>query len=665
MHLLRYIIIYGLIGIFFQGNLFAAPEKIYDKVHFIRDINWYKNQAVEWEGLKNSNPKNETAWLNFFKAHLFADSNTQELSTLLEEMAKAIPNSGTLNYCQYLWDEKKAYPSNKILYGYQVEKENTALFGDLVLYYASQGEKEQREAFAQKVFESNLLSPNYLNYFYNVLMSVGENGYLVTHSKNTYLPLQVLQDVKKTRNDVKLVNLNWLNSSVYQDFLVEQLGLNSLEIKSPISPSKDQFNYIIRQLVEDNPEKDFYFGLSMSSSSLSQIKQQLYLVGLASQYSPERIDNLKILQDNFENKFLTDYLKESFYNEPPFSTARILTQNYLSPIYLLSKKYQSSGELEKAQKISLLGAGIAEGIGKKEVFEDLISTQNSSFSDGKLFDLEIKELEKKQKQVDGNLYASAYELTNKEYNIFLYWLNKNNMQNELEKCKVDLSHLEGDLKSMFNFYHKEYKYNSQPEINKEKDFLNYPFSKYPIINISYEAAILYCEWLTDQYNRNKKRKFEEVKFRLPNLEEWRLAALGHKGNTYIYKKESYDMDNLKLDYPWWAFDPQKNFGGQAFNEKGCYLGNFKVEGPCGCPALINSKVCDGFSYSGPVGSYFSNKIGLYDVVGNIAEMIEDKGKACGGSWGHLPENSKISDVMTFEGVDERVGVRIFMEVIKE
>ncbi|MBX2840768.1 MAG: formylglycine-generating enzyme family protein [Flammeovirgaceae bacterium] len=657
MHLVRYIIVYGLIGIFIQGNLLAMPEEIFDKVHFIRDIDWYKNQVVEWEGLKNSNPKNETAWLNLFKAHLFADSKSLDLSNMLIDMEKAIPNSQTLNYCQYLWDEKKAYPSDKIISAFNLkEEENVELFGDLVLYHASKGEEKERAVFAQKIFQSNLLSANYLNYFYNVLMSVGENGYLVTHSKNTFLPLQVLQDVNKTRSDVKLVNLNWLNSPVYKSYLVEHFGLNPLDFKFPANPSKDQFNYAIQQLIENNPEKNFFFGLSMSSSSLSQIKQQLYLVGLASQYSPRRIDNVKILQENFEKKFLTDYLKENFYSELPYTTARVLTQNYLSPIYLLSKKYQSTGELGKAQTIGLLGTGIARSFGKQKVFEELISTKNSSLSDGKLFDLEIKELEKKQKKVDGNLYASAYELTNKEYNAFLKWLTENDKQEEFEVCKIDLSRFEGVERAMFSSYHhaEDFGYKKKKEP---------PFQNYPVTNISFEAAKIYCQWLTDQYNRNPNKKYKEVKFKLPNHEDWKLAALGFKGETYTYKKKAYEMNKLLLDYPWWSFDPQKNYGGKPENEKGCFLGNFKIEEPCNCPAAPVGG--DGFTFTSPVGTYFSNKIGLYDVVGNIAEMIEDKGKACGGSWGHLPENSKISDVMMFEGVDERVGVRIFMEVIKE
>ena len=67
----------------------------------------------------------------------------------------------------------------------------------------------------------------------------------------------------------------------------------------------------------------------------------------------------------------------------------------------------------------------------------------------------------------------------------------------------------------------------------------------------------------------------------------------------------------------------------------------------------------------PVASYFANDMGLYDIVGNVAEMVQEKGKAAGGSWAHLPEASTITSVSHYQKADAKVGFRIFMEVIKE
>jgi formylglycine-generating enzyme required for sulfatase activity len=74
---------------------------------------------------------------------------------------------------------------------------------------------------------------------------------------------------------------------------------------------------------------------------------------------------------------------------------------------------------------------------------------------------------------------------------------------------------------------------------------------------------------------------------------------------------------------------------------------------------------DGWTMMAPVQAYFPNDIGLYDVVGNVAEMTVEKGKACGGSWNHPPEESTIRSINEYAGPDSRIGFRPFMEVIEE
>jgi hypothetical protein len=58
-------------------------------------------------------------------------------------------------------------------------------------------------------------------------------------------------------------------------------------------------------------------------------------------------------------------------------------------------------------------------------------------------------------------------------------------------------------------------------------------------------------------------------------------------------------------------------------------------------------------------------MGLCDIVGNGAEMIDRKGKARGRSWDQLPEESTIRSVSNYSGPNGSVGFRIFMEVVEE
>jgi hypothetical protein len=64
-------------------------------------------------------------------------------------------------------------------------------------------------------------------------------------------------------------------------------------------------------------------------------------------------------------------------------------------------------------------------------------------------------------------------------------------------------------------------------------------------------------------------------------------------------------------------------------------------------------------------AYFPNKMGIYDVVGNVAEMVAEKGKACGGSWDDTPEESTIRSVKSYKKPSATIGFRMVMEVLEE
>lgn len=80
------------------------------------------------------------------------------------------------------------------------------------------------------------------------------------------------------------------------------------------------------------------------------------------------------------------------------------------------------------------------------------------------------------------------------------------------------------------------------------EYLNSPtYKNYPIVNISYNQALTYCEWRTDmvmlfyasdskdEKQRNKKY-YTKIKYRLPTAEEWDYAM--HKFEEYIFTNYS-------------------------------------------------------------------------------------------------------------------------------
>jgi formylglycine-generating enzyme required for sulfatase activity len=121
---------------------------------------------------------------------------------------------------------------------------------------------------------------------------------------------------------------------------------------------------------------------------------------------------------------------------------------------------------------------------------------------------------------------------------------------------------------------------------------------HPVVNVSWEDANAFCEWLTKKEMAEGKIKVGQ-KYRLPTDAEWSVAVgLGQeKGNTPREKRQG-----IKDVYPWGKKWPPAVGAGN-------YSKFLKV---------------DNFEYTSPVGSFAANKLGLHDMGGNVWEWCEDK-----------------------------------------
>ncbi|MEI7594351.1 MAG: SUMF1/EgtB/PvdO family nonheme iron enzyme [Bacteroidota bacterium] len=247
--------------------------------------------------------------------------------------------------------------------------------------------------------------------------------------------------------------------------------------------------------------------------------------------------------------------------------------------------------------------------------------------------LQRKTIEQSVSKISEKLYAGKYEVSNLLYRIFLNDLKQTKQFEKLAKAQIDTLNWRDTL--AFNEPYVEY-YHKHPAYNN-----------YPVVNVSYEGAELFCSWLTDKYNSFSKRKFKKVKFRLPTLKEWESAA--HAG------------DELSV-YPW---------GGSFLrNTKGQYLCNFSsinnelvttdsIKKTGVCPHYLNFD--DAADITAPVSSYYPNNFGIYNISGNVAEMVIEKGLAKGGSWKSFGYDVRIQSAKNYSKSASDIGFRYFMD----
>lgn len=482
------------------------------------------------------------------------------------------------------------------------------------------GERERAQDIALSWHQSGVLPANLLHWNYNLLMSVEPNAILVIPGGKLALPAYVLQSVHHKREDVALVNLELWNTPGYHS---ELLNTGSTRHSNP-----DQVPGLLEALARHYPQRPLYLSIQCDELLLRQLSPKLYLTGLAFRWSNTPLDNLPMLVKHFESDFLLDYLKVPF-NGSDNQTLNALQTNYLPGLNLLFKHYTQSQQTDKAVAVDSLYHQLLRNTGTEKKYAALQSVNGlpAKFKSN----LSAKKIEKGFKQVTADLFAAETETTIGQYEGFLEDLLKNRMFEEIQFCAFPKTVWQTLLTD------------ATQKVRESELFENaHPDApECPVQNISYEAAQLYCEWLTRVYNAStEKKRFAKVVFRLPSQAEWEQAA----GATLS-----------KPDYPW----------GKYFrNSKGCYLGNFDSKIPCeGCD--LKSKANDGGFFPVKADSYFPNAIGLYCISGNVAEMVQERGIAKGGSWEDLPENCTITSQKHYESPSPAIGFRVFMQVIQQ
>ena len=619
------------------GNA-TQPEKIEAISKVSYPLDYYIEQANLWKLETEKNSANPGAWLNYFRAARYANMLTRteekpfEMTAIVAATETAIPNSFEYYFIHYMsndWsDERFGY----LLKAHEIAPDRPEIYHDLITWHTVNGNEVEVRFFSRKLFEAGEFYPALLAWNYNLLASAEPDAILLTHGDNDTYPAWVLQSVKNIRTDVKVLNVNLLMYDTYRKKIFESLGIPSIE-----NPDKeddpDLYLAIVRQILTQ-AQQPVYLSVSIPEVTREAFAGNLFLTGLAFKYAPQSFDNVAVLKNNVENRFLKDYLKVDFNPDSVSSVMNSMNLNYLPSLLMLYQHYTAAGEKEKALDMEDLLRKIAAAGGRGEDIEAYLSKESAQSQPFESL-ISVKALDKQLKKVGNNLYAFDTEVTNAQYEAFLMDLVKNREFHQLEFCKTTKT----DWRSLLP---EEYKNLPDSEVFKN----GHPDDpKAPVVNIPYEAAQRYCEWITKVYNAStdKKKAHRKVRFRLPTEAEWEGAARGGKE---------------KIPYPWGGF--------YIRNSKGCFLANYDVsaEKPCDdCPEANKSDAKDGGFFPVMAASYFPNNFGLYNTSGNVAEMVQEAGITKGGSWSEIPYYGQITSRHTYNQPEPYIGFRVFMEVI--
>lgn len=232
-------------------------------------------------------------------------------------------------------------------------------------------------------------------------------------------------------------------------------------------------------------------------------------------------------------------------------------------------------------------------------------------------------------------WISKTEVTNKEYREFLADLKAKGDMDAYQKALPDT--IQWKEKSGYNDPYVEY-------------YFRHPaYNDYPVVNISRAQAEMYCVWLTKKMREAYGQNINDV--RLPYREEWVLAARGNdpgavypwKGVTLFNEKEHKYACNFR------------NMGAESvhYNDSTGKMEVWGKYGSCGIAGSIN----DAADITAPALSYWPNDYGLYNMAGNVAEMVQQSGIVVGGSWKSTGYDVRIESTAPYYGPRSNVGFR--------
>lgn len=172
----------------------------------------------------------------------------------------------------------------------------------------------------------------------------------------------------------------------------------------------------------------------------------------------------------------------------------------------------------------------------------------------------------------------------------------------------------------------------------EENYFSHPsYDDYPVVGISHKQAVDYCTWRTEAVTKMLKRlkikgpkKFE---YRLPTQTEWELVA-----NANYDKKQKKVLEKYKAD-----------------NNRKCNMRFGDISGESNEASLTPA----------PTRSYLPNKLGVYNIHGNVAEMVAKPGVAMGGSYRHYHKDIVPGNItLDYSSPQDWIGFRCVCEIIE-
>ncbi|MDI1353526.1 MAG: SUMF1/EgtB/PvdO family nonheme iron enzyme [bacterium] len=223
-------------------------------------------------------------------------------------------------------------------------------------------------------------------------------------------------------------------------------------------------------------------------------------------------------------------------------------------------------------------------------------------------------------QITQNFFADEMEVSNRSWQEFEYWT-------KIKYGYHSKEHLE-TLPDTLVWRNVESK--NEPYVIY---YYRHPaYQNFPVVGISYEQALAFCKWRTErvkEFYSLANKKDLDITYRLPTKEEWEFLSISSSSALRNGGKDEKNHARLNC---------AREAGDSVVRDK----------------RNINGKYPD---VTAPVNFYAPNRFGLHNCLGNVSEMILEKGISKGGGWLHAIEECRVGKDITYAKANAWLGFR--------
>lgn len=368
------LLLIGIIITFVINGFGQKPEPVYGFAKTLRPLPWYREQAKAWKKAVDANPKDANAWYNYYRVNrnLLALDTTDKrprsekvegVTKLLAEMERQVPGSYEYNICKWSHEGNNFDSVKYLKKAIELGEGHTQHIECVIVWAEAERNISMRDEYSKKWLEEDKVSPGLMYYSYNVLMSLKPNAIVLTSGDNDTYPMWLLQ-AQGIRRDVTVVNTSVLWIDEYREKLFKELGVEKWDWMKDTTVTDCQKVYekgIVKHLASNKKNYPVYIALTTCGDYLSDIEENVYLTGLAHQYSKTPLDNIALLKRNFEQQYALDYIDKPFFQDVSADRVKQINLNYVVPMLKLYDHYKESGESQKKEWIKAKLLKIAEG----------------------------------------------------------------------------------------------------------------------------------------------------------------------------------------------------------------------------------------------------------------------------------------------------------------